>query len=170
MDPVPNLISWCARTSLGKPRHSSQKAYARPAVNLMDFDWLLVLAIALYEKGDYSLTTSLLERALRIRPKDAVACSSLAWLHFQRANFARAASIWRSCLGVAPDESQALCGLGLCHLELNDLGQAVARFTDAVRLDPNNPLSWRLLAQTHRRFGETRQACECLSRATELGG
>lgn len=92
-----------------------------------------------------------LTEAVKLRPTDHRALSALGWVHLSARRYKDAAEWYGKALQAAPDDraTQAThANLGLVYEQLGDSSKAVQHYRDAIKLDPADVATRRLLASS----------------------
>jgi tetratricopeptide (TPR) repeat protein len=120
-----------------------------------------------HARGDLAKALEFYEEAIKVRPEFAEA-------EFQRGNvlvalarYAEAESAFRHTLELKKDWSLPYSAYGALLVRLNRDADATPLLRDAVRLDPQNNLAIRMLADIRLRAGDTKEAVDLARRATE---
>jgi tetratricopeptide (TPR) repeat protein len=88
----------------------------------------------------YSLAVELLERALKLDPRDYRCRVQLASLSNQLGNLPRALAIYKELLPDVKDDSMLFNNLGAVYFDLGALTKAVGYFQESIRCNPSNDL------------------------------
>jgi class 3 adenylate cyclase/tetratricopeptide (TPR) repeat protein/rhodanese-related sulfurtransferase len=100
---------------------------------------------------EVSRAGELIARARALRPDSTdVLASHASWLR-ARFRFAEAYPVLKRLAAIEPERSATHLMLGVCNAEMNRLEDALADFSEALRLDPADPDLWL----RHWRIGET---------------
>ena len=110
-------------------------------------------ALALHEAGRLKEAAPLYDRALALRPRDAVLLGLAGALQMQLGKAGLAAKLLRRALAEQPDQSEAWHNLGAALMKLDQAGEAAEAFAAAARLTPDQPAAWFGLGQAQRAQG-----------------
>jgi tetratricopeptide (TPR) repeat protein len=75
---------------------------------------------------------------------------------------------WKRIVEIKPDDLSFAISLGCSYLENNDPNQAIQVFEHATRRDPEQSLSWKLLAKAHKVAGNYPEANSSIEHALLL--
>ncbi|HEY9151885.1 MAG TPA: tetratricopeptide repeat protein, partial [Anaerolineales bacterium] len=82
--------------------------------------------------------------------------------------YKKALELYKLALQENPNNAEALAGLALTHVYLKENDSAFARATEAIQLDPNQPLAHIALASVYFSKGQLEQYKEEVERAFAL--
>lgn len=120
-------------------------------------------------QGDYEAAERLLNQAVRVDPANVEARLALADLYQgPLQDPQRAEREYRQALNEGVDDLVELEKIGDAALAAGNFGQAIDAFTDAVALDPNNPVFQHKLGQAYFRAERLPQAAEAENLALSL--
>lgn len=88
----------------------------------------------LYEEGDYEAALQLLGHGIALYPSSAELRISLGYAYLAREEYAWARSAFEDALVLAPDNEEALAGLGDCLLKLGERARAFLAFERVLEL------------------------------------
>ena len=136
--------------------HNVPAAYADEETVDTDFVHHLVRGAELLQTGDASQARGMLERALRLRPKNQRGQNLLALSYFRLGMFDRAEEIYRALITDYPNDAALRINLGLVHLKTGRTDDAIAAFSAALEITPNHKKAQNYLGLTYlqRRDGE----------------
>lgn len=83
-------------------------------------------------------------------------------------DWSRAVQAYEQALMIAPDDAQALAGLGLALLESGRYPDALARYRRVSELVPSDPLPYEKMGEIYQRLGENVQAAKQYLAAGEI--
>ncbi len=83
-------------------------------------------------------------------------------------DWARAIQAYEQALTIAPDDAQALAGLGLALLESGRYPDALVRYRRVSELVPGDPLPYEKMGEIYQRLGENAQAAKQYLAAGEI--
>ncbi|HSB61137.1 MAG TPA: tetratricopeptide repeat protein [Vicinamibacteria bacterium] len=95
------------------------------------------LALAYVRNGRFDEAMTSLRYALGVDPRDAATHAAIGDLHLERDQYAEAARWYRSALAIDPRAAGAHNGLGIAYALGGRSADAVAAFSEAVRLRPS---------------------------------
>lgn len=105
-----------------------------------------LLGNALRQKGDLGQAAAAYRQAIARRPGYAQAHNNLGLTYLELERPREAIEQFRAALRVFPDYVPALCQLGRAHLALGNAAEARAIWSQALAINPHNPVAQRLLA------------------------
>lgn len=105
-------------------------------------------------KGDRARARAEFERALRMKPDEAVAHFNVGWVCDQQGLHDEALAHFRRALDINPDIDRAWYGTGIIHIKHNRHLEAKKAFQEVVRIEPMNQHGWYQLGMTHFVLGE----------------
>ncbi|GAB4060221.1 tetratricopeptide repeat protein [Uliginosibacterium sediminicola] len=109
------------------------------------------------------------ERALKLRPDDAVASNNLGTLLTGPADKQRQHALYEAAVRARPDFAEAHNNLGNSFLNnLYDAPAAIARYRHAVQLRPDFALAWCNLGNALRSSGQIEEAHAALAESLRL--
>ncbi len=103
----------------------------------------------------YPLAVELLERALKLDPRDYRCRVQLASLANQLGNLSRALAIYKELLPDVKNDSMLFNNLGAVYFDLGALTRAVEYFQESIRCNPSNDLPHANLTYLYSLLGET---------------
>lgn len=112
----------------------------------------LLRADTLYEAGRYAECEPLVAEIVRESPRHVLALDLYALCLMHAREFTKAKDVLRQRLSLS-EVADARLNLGLCHLELGQLDQALVEIEAAERLYPGQPAITEALERVHRRLG-----------------
>lgn len=105
-------------------------------------------------KGDRARARAEFERALRMKPDEAVAHFNVGWVCDQQGLHDEALAHFRRALDINPDIDRAWYGTGIIHIKHSRHLEAKKAFQEVVRIEPMNQHGWYQLGMTHFVLGE----------------
>jgi tetratricopeptide (TPR) repeat protein len=121
--------------------------------------------IALFRDGSYMDAASHFWRYAEAHPDDATPHVYLARIHRRLRRFDLAAQAVKRAVQLAPDDADVLSEMGFLLLDTGRRPQAIDRFRDALRSDPESREAWVGLVLALRGSGQTAAADRVLERA-----
>ena len=91
------------------------------------------------QKGEFSEAIPAFERALALKPDDASLSFNAAFAMQRAGDHARAMELMQRAITLDPKLDRAWYGLGLSLAHVGRYEEAVAKFSEAARLQPFNP-------------------------------
>ena len=184
---LPELQDRVAERMIGafvaRARHAAlEHARSRPAASLEGYELVLKarLALAAYGSKTVNDALALLERALRLDPRDAAALTLIAhanlkvYLHPLDGRFQSPATLQRAldaalaAVELDPDSSTAQAALGYTRLWERRYDDGVAALRRAVELNPNDATALFWYGDALSRNGDHRSAVDALERSLRL--
>jgi uncharacterized protein (AIM24 family) len=120
------------------PDLHTSAAYADEETVDTDFVHHLVRGSELLQSGEATQARSMLERALRLQPKNQRGQTLLALSYFKLGLFDRAEEIYRALLDDHPQDPTLRVNLGLVQLKTGRSEEAAASFASALELAPGH--------------------------------
>ena len=105
-------------------------------------------------KGDRARARAEFERALRMKPDEAVAHFNVGWVCDQQGLHDDALAHFKRALEINPNIDRAWYGMGVIHIKHNRHLEAKKAFQEVVRIEPMNQHGWYQLGMTHYVLGE----------------
>jgi len=118
--------------------------------------------------NDYELAIDALEYSYLILPSFQMAYRDCAELCMLTSNFKKARCVYEEELSRFGPDSELLCDLGACYLELQENHLAIQKLVRAHALNPDNDEAKYLLATAYLRIGKTKKAIQLLLEALEI--
>ena len=121
----------------------------------------LTIANLYRQQGDLASALTHMDRAIELNPARGYAHEQRGRLLFGLARFDEAKMAFETALELEPEKRTTLFYLGLTEVELESWADALARFEDVVRVDPDFALGYLFLARSLGevgRFEDARQA------------
>ncbi|MFH0900880.1 MAG: tetratricopeptide repeat protein [Pseudomonadota bacterium] len=106
-----------------------------------------------------------LETVLRLKPGDAKALSLLGVVCFRLGEYQRAKEAYEELVARQPDDPCLRLNLGLVHLKMSAVDQAIAELMRVCELQPENGRAMGYLGLAYARKGEYRLARDAFSAA-----
>lgn len=145
--------------------HSASTAYADEETVDTDFVHHLVRGAELLQGGDPSHARGILERALRLQPRNQRGQNLLALSYFKLGLFDRAEEIYRALITEHPQDPTLRVNLGLVHLKTNKADVAIAAFSSALELSPGHPKAQNYLGLAHLQKRDYQKARDWFEKA-----
>ena len=102
-----------------------------------DLDARLAEAIATMERRDFAAAEQRLTELVALAPEWAEAWNKRATVRYLAADYTGSIADCRETLARTPHHFGALAGQGLCHMALEEYGQAAAMFRRALEIHPH---------------------------------
>jgi tetratricopeptide (TPR) repeat protein len=102
-----------------------------------DLDARLADAVARMERREFAAAEQELTKLLALAPEWAEAWNKRATARYLAADYAGSIADCRETLARTPHHFGALAGQGLCHMALEEYGQAAAMFRRALEVHPH---------------------------------
>ena len=106
-----------------------------------------------------------LEKALALKPGDGKILNLLGLACFRLEEYERARTIYRDLVGKQPYDSSLRLNLGLVHLKMGDVDQAIEELDQARTMDPKQVRTVGYLGLAYARKGEYAKAREAFLQA-----
>jgi Flp pilus assembly protein TadD len=87
--------------------------------------------------GNLDVALSLAQTAKRVMPNSPDAADTLAWVYYQKGNYASARDVLEDTVKTAPDSASIQYHLGMIYSKLSDKANAVLHLKKAATLAPN---------------------------------
>jgi tetratricopeptide (TPR) repeat protein len=127
------------------------------------------LGNALRDKGDFSGAGDAFQRAIALKPEQAIDHVTLGNARFDSGDLLGARTAYQKAITLKPDLANAHYGLGNALRDIGDLAGAGAAFEKAIAIEPGFAEAHCNLGHVLRRKGEFRQALKELRCGHELG-
>lgn len=160
---------------------SVELARSRPMPNVESHALLMssITFMHRHELANFSRSRAQLEELIRRAPDHSVLHAWLAkwyvlsiaqgWSRDAAADTQTAADCAKHALDINPTCSFSLAIDGMIQSnKRGDMDSALARFDEAVQIEPNNALAWLLYSRLHSFKGNGEDAMTCAERATQL--
>jgi uncharacterized protein (AIM24 family) len=145
--------------------HTVPAAYADDETVDTDFVHHLVRGAELLQTGDAAVARGMLERALRLRPKNQRGQNLLALSYFKLGQFDRAEQIYRTLISDYPKDATLRLNLGLVHLKTRRTEDAVLTFASVLDLEPEHKKAQSYLGLAYMQQREYERAGDWFARA-----
>ncbi len=103
-----------------------------------DFVFFKTRADASLGKGEYALALSDYDKAVTLKPDNAVAFLNRGRTHYSLKDFPKASADFNKAIELDPKDAKAYYSRGLLHESLGELDKALADYQRAADLDPSN--------------------------------
>jgi serine/threonine protein kinase/Flp pilus assembly protein TadD len=123
---------------------------------------------ALAEEENAAAAIELLDRALAIDPAHSGALAERSRRHAKRKDFESALRDAERLVAVRPRSAQGHRMAGRIRVEQHDTERALERFGEALRIDPDDPITLNERARLYRGLGRHDEAMTDINRAIEL--
>ena len=133
-----------------------------------DADTVMLLAEIHLATGRNDTGLELLQRLVKLRPRDASLHRRLGGLLLTVNRSAAAADILRSAVAIEPSNARGHNHLGQALLRLGDVAESIVSHREAVRLDPSYAAAFNNLGLALTTAGQWDEATESLRRASAL--
>ena len=135
-----------------------------------DFKLQLAAAETFYRLKAYDKASLYLDRAIKLRPRDAAALALAGHARYDAGDFAAAGSLYERALAVEPNNADVRADLGNTYSRRQppDLRRAVEEYRRAVRINPRHEIALQNMASVAAQIGDkaaAREAVEGLSAA-----
>ena len=154
------VYNWSAN---GDQDRSDARRFAAIATRtgIEDPEWLTTIATARTLVADQNGAEALLDRALRLDPRDSGAHVRSGWLANYLDQPVRAARHFRMAIRLAPLDAASfncLTGLGVAHFIQGDHAEAIRRMEQALALNPKAVWIYRNLVPAYAAAGDRQKA------------
>jgi tetratricopeptide (TPR) repeat protein len=137
------------------------------ARNPKNTDALSNLVSIFLDKKDSESVKRYSEMLLELQPDAPMAMEALAALAFAADDAPAAAQQCRNLAGVAPDQFENWCNLGVAYHRMGDHGKAAEAYKKACTLNPSAARASLNLGVVHQEMGDLPAARACYERALE---
>ena len=117
--------------------------------------------------GDHEAAEGAFTKALRIHPRHVGSLRQLGWIRLHHEQYRQSIEYLSLAQTIAPDANTAF-NLGEAFHAIGNSKQAVAKYREAIRLDPTDPAPHISLSQLYEEAGRTADAIRELSTARRL--
>ncbi len=154
---------------------ASQMDKARPeflaAIALRPGSWenYHALGVACFENGRYQEAIDAFERETQLRRDSASPFQALGTSYHAIGETDRAMENYRRAIAIAPS-AFAYSNIGMIHYAKGRYGDAVAAYEQSAKIAPGEPVTYRNLADSLMKAGDTERAREGYRRAIQLAG
>jgi tetratricopeptide (TPR) repeat protein len=108
------------------------------------------------------------ERALAIKPKDAIGWRGLGYTLFKQRNYNEAIACYEKALEINKKDAATYYNLGTVYDEKGNYNQAIACYEKALEIKPNFAPVWCNLGTVYDEKGNYNQAIACYEKALEI--
>lgn len=148
----------------------AQRAMEAADAKAGDFKLQLAAAETFYRLRAYDKAALYLDRAIKLRPRDAAALALAGHAKYDAGDFASAASFYERALAVEPNNADVRADLGNTYSKRQppDLRRAVEEYRKAVRVNPRHEIALQNMASVAVQLGDkaaAREAVEQLASA-----
>ena len=148
----------------------AQKAMEAADAKTGDFKLQLAAAETFYRLKAYDKAALYLDRAIKLRPRDAAALALAGHARYDAGDFAAAGSFYERALSVEPNNADVRADLGNTYTQRQppDLRRAVEEYRKAIRVNPRHEIALQNMASVSARLGDkaaAREAVEQLAAA-----
>ena len=109
-------------------------------------------------------------KALELNPRLAIAYDKRGRLYYFRENYDKMMHDFYKFIDLRPSDPEGYRMLGLAHLKTGNLGVAIAKFSQAVELEPKLASAYGYRAEVYRLKGFPEKAVLDATKAIEIGG
>lgn len=148
----------------------AQKAMEAADAKAGDFKLQLAAAETFYRLKAYDKATLYLDRAVKLRPRDAAALALAGHARYDAGDFPAAAAFYERALSVEPNNADVRADLGNTYTKRQppDLRRAVEEYRKAIKANPRHEIALQNMASVAAQLGDkaaAREAVEQLSAA-----
>lgn len=148
----------------------AQKAMEQADAKPGDFKLQMSAAETFYRLQAYDKAALYLDRAIKLRPRDAAALALAGHAKYDAGDFAAAGSFYERALAVEPNNADLRADLGntFSQRQPADLRRAVEEYRKAVKANPRHEIAWQNMASVAAQLGDkpaAREAVEGLAAA-----
>jgi tetratricopeptide (TPR) repeat protein len=148
----------------------AQKAMEAADAKAGDFKLQLAAAETFYRLKAYDKAALYLDRAVKLRPRDAAALALAGNARYDAGDYDAAASFYERALQVEPNNADVRADLGNAYSQRQppDLRRAVEEYRKAVKANPRHEIALQNMASVAVRLGDkaaAREAVEQLASA-----
>ena len=148
----------------------AQKAMEAADAKAGDFKLQMDAAETFYRLKAYDKAALYLDRALKLKPRDAAALALAGHAKYDAGDFAAAGAFYERALAVEPNNADVRADLGNTYTQRQppDLRRAVEEYRKAIRVNPRHEIALQNMASVAAQVGDkaaAREAVEQLAAA-----
>ena len=143
---------------LGLPTRALETIQRGLTLNAEYIPFHLTIANLYRQQGDLASALNHMDRAIELNPARGYAHEQRGRLLFGLARFDEAKTAFETALQLKPEKRTTLFYLGLTEVELDSWADAVARFEDVVRIEPDFALGYVFFARSLGEAGRIKDA------------
>ena len=142
----------------------AQKAMEAADAKAGDFKLQLEAAETFYRLKAYDKAALYLDRAIKLRPRDAGALALAGHAKYDAGDFAAAGSFYERALAVEPNNADARVDLGntFSQRQPPDLRRAVDEYRKAIKVNPRHEIALKNMASVAVQLGDKAAAREAV--------
>lgn len=129
---------------------------------------LIERAIQLHKSGELDAAKTIYKDILHIQPEHTTALHMLGVLEYQAGKYENAISLIGQAELHTPDDAGIQTNLGSALQACGRLKEAIARFRNAIRINPGYPLAYNNLGNALRLHGQLEQAVAAFQQALSI--
>lgn len=135
-----------------------------------DFAAQMTAAASFYQTGAYERASIYLDRALKLKPKDADALTAMGDTKYDMGDFTEAATFYERALIQRPDDVNARTDLGNTYFQRQppDYDRAISEYRKALAINPKHEKSLQNLTAAALRKGDKATARDALDRLASV--
>jgi len=160
-----NLLSDLAKFKEKKKRTANQRAIEDGKNRALDF---LKKGEAFLEQGNYEKAVELLEKSLKIVPKEVKAWILLGDSFDAIGRKEEAVEAYNKAIDIGGNDLDVLKKKGRILYELKRYDEAILCFEDVLELDPDSKDVWNNKALSHMRNGEYEESLKSINNALSI--
>ena len=148
----------------------AQKAMEAADAKAGDYKLQLAAAETFYRLKAYDKAALYLDRALKLKPRDAAALALAGHARYDAGDFAAAGAFYERALAVEPNNADVRADLGNTYTKRQppDLRRAVEEYRKAIKANPRHEIALQNMASVAAQLGDkaaAREAVEQLAAA-----
>jgi len=161
-----NLSNQYLHKGLYQKAIESLKEWSLLDPNNPDVHYHLALALVAAGKGKQAI--AVLNKILKLNPKDKEAIQLKSKIQIKRKEYKDAISSLESLIEINPDNPDALYLLGVTYSRSDNIEKAIEAMKKASELDPEESKYYQYLGLLYERSGKQKEAAACFSRVMDL--
>ena len=155
--------------------YRSKKDYARAVADISEAIRLLPnftnaytnRGWAYFKQKDYERALADFKRTLELNPKVAAAHNGIGQVYIAQKDFQRATAEYDALIAADPSSGNYVM-LGDAYKAMGDNDKAIAGFSEAIRLKPDNKVAYQSRQLIYRKIGDTQKQIADLKELTKL--